>query len=103
MIKQILIEEGSFSEIEEKAKNLCLELKKDIKIISSSKPVYDRFINKHYRIYALCENITDERDIKRIQLFLESFSIDYQYKLLERNFPDILMYETNEKTLSILE
>ena len=95
MIKQILIEEGGFTssylKVKEKAKKLCKESKEDLLIIPASQSVYDRFTNKTYGIYAICTNI-DESEIKRIKLFLESFAIDYKYKLLERNFPEILQF-----------
>lgn len=96
MIKQILIEEGGFTSsfqiAKEKAKQLCIETKKEIIIVPLSRLVYDRFVDKTYGIYALCDELSD-RNKERVQLFLESFAIDYQYKLLERNFPQILLYK----------
>ena len=99
MIKQILIEEGglasSYLKVKEKVKKLCEETKENLLIIQAPLLVYDRFIDKTYGICAICTNI-DEFEIKRIKLFLESFAIDYQHKLLERNFPEILRFYNKE-------
>jgi len=96
MIKQILIEEGGFTssylKVKKKVKKLCEESKENLLIVPAPQLVRDRFVDKTYGIYAICTNIDDEFEIKRIKLFLESFAIDYQYKLLERNFPEILQF-----------
>lgn len=95
MIKQIIIEEGglisSWLAIKEKVKKLYEETKEDMIIIPPPQLVHDRFTNKTYGIYAICNKL-DKHEIKRVKLFLETFIIDYKYKLLERSFPQILQY-----------
>lgn len=105
MIKQILIEEGGFTssylKVKEKVKKLCEETRETLLIIPSPLLVYDRFIDKVYSIYAICANTTDEYEVKRIKLFLESFTIDYKYKLLERNFPEILQFRSKSQHMIV--
>jgi hypothetical protein len=89
MIKQILIEEGGFTssylKVKEKVKKLCEESKEDLLIIPAQRLVKD-FSGKTYGIAAICKGGLDNKQIERIKLFLESFAIDYQHKLLNLNF-----------------
>ena len=89
MIKQIIIEEGGLSlshlNFSDRAKEYIERTHEDIILIPAQKLVKD-FSGKTYRIAAICKGGLDNEQIERIKLFLESFVIDYQYKLLNLNF-----------------
>ena len=89
MIKQILIEEGglvrSSSKIYKKAKEYVERTHEEIILIPVQGLVKD-FSGKTYGIAAICKDGLDKEQIKRIELFLTSFAIDYQHKLLDLNF-----------------
>ena len=89
MIKQILIEEGGLSlshlNFSDRAKEYVERTHEEIILIPVQGLVKD-FSGKTYGIAAICKNGLDKEQIKRIELFLTSFAIDYQHKLLDLNF-----------------
>ena len=89
MIKQILIEEGGLSlshlNFSDRAKEYVERTHEDIILIPAQRLVKD-FSGKTYGIAAICKGGLDNKQIERIKLFLESFAIDYQHKLLNLNF-----------------
>ena len=98
MIKRILILEvgsGTRNKAEKEAIKLCEELQEELSVVPAQGLVYDRFLNKYYSIYVICSKLSEKEKL-RVQLFLDTFKIDYQYKLLERNYPDILSYYSEQ-------
>lgn len=89
MIKQILIEEGGLSksnlEFFKIADEYVERHHEGVTVIPVQRIVKD-FSGKMYYITAICDDYLDKEQIERIKLFLESFAIDYQHKLLNLNF-----------------
>ena len=84
MIKQIIIDKNAYTKAIDITKKLCSKNKKSFLIIPTQGLVKD-FSGNTYSIVAICDDV-DKKQIERIKLFIESFKIDYQNKLLNLNF-----------------
>jgi hypothetical protein len=85
MIKRIIISEKGLKSAAEECQVYANEYKENVLYIPVQRYVKD-FSGKTYRIAAICKGGLDHNQIERIKLFLESFAIDYQHKLLDLNF-----------------
>ena len=85
MIKQIIIDKSAYTKAIDIAKDFCTKEKKSFLIIPAQGLVKD-FSGNICSIVAICDDNTDKKQIERIKLFMESFKIDYQNKLLDLNF-----------------
>ena len=85
MIKRIIISEKGLKPIAEECQVYANEYKENVLYIPVQRYVKG-FSGKTYRIAAICKGGLDNNQIERIKLFLESFAIDYQHKLLNLNF-----------------
>ena len=85
MIKQIIIDKSAYTKAKDIAKDLCIKEKKNFLIVPAQGRVKD-FSGNICSIVAICDDTTDKKQVERIKLFIESFRIDYQNKLLNLNF-----------------
>jgi hypothetical protein len=84
MIRQIIIDGSAYTKAIDITKSLCTKEKKNFLIIPAQGLVKD-FSGNICSIVAICDDITNKQ-VERIKLFMESFKIDYQNKLLNLNF-----------------
>lgn len=84
MIRQIIIDKSAYTKAVDIAKDLCAKEKKSFLIVPAQGLVKD-FSGNICSIVAICDDI-DKKQFERLKLFMESFKIDYQNKLLDLNF-----------------
>ena len=85
MIRQIIIDKNAYTKAKDITKALCIKEKKNFLIVPAQGLVKD-FSGNVCSIVAICDDNIDKKQIERIKLFIESFKIDYQNKLLNLNF-----------------
>lgn len=85
MIRQIIIDRSAYIKAVDIAKDLFTKEEKNFLIVPAQGLVKD-FSGNVSSIVAICDDTTDKKQFERIKLFMESFKIDYQNKLLDLNF-----------------
>lgn len=85
MIRQIIIDKSAYAKAIDIAKSLCTKEEKSFLIVPAQGLVKD-FSGNICSIVAICNDTTNKEQFERIKLFMESFKIDYQNKLLDLNF-----------------
>lgn len=85
MIRQIIIDKSAYIKAVDISKDLCTKEERSFLIVPAQGIVKD-FSGNVCSIVAICDNTADKKQIERIKLFIESFKIDYQNKLLNLNF-----------------